>query len=77
MLLENGTVHVEYSVMRNVIESAMKEELGGLFENFQKSTSMINALAEMVHSQPQTPVLEDNTAANGIVNGTAKQKYDV
>ena len=60
--------------MKNVMESATEAELGGLLENFQKSTSMRTALSEMGHQQPPTPVAMDNTEANSIVNGTAKQK---
>ena len=33
---ENGPVHVECSIMRNLMASATEAELGGLFENFQK-----------------------------------------
>ena len=54
--------------------SAMEAELVGLFENFQKATSMRTALAEIGHQKPPTPVATYNTAANSIVNGTAKQK---
>ena len=74
MYPENGPVHVEFSTMRNVMESTTKEELGGLFENCQKFTSVQTALAEMGHSQPPTPVEMDNTAANSIVNGTSKKE---
>ena len=35
---------------------------------------MRTSLAEMGHLQPPTPVGTYNTAANSIVNGTAKQK---
>ena len=35
---------------------------------------MRTALADMGHQQPPTPVETDNTTANRIVNGTAKQK---
>ena len=38
--LENGPVHVEYSIMRNVMTSATETELGEFLENFQKETSM-------------------------------------
>ena len=68
----NGPVHVECSIMRNVMASAMKVELGGLFEKYQKATYMRTALADMCHQQPPTPVATDNTAAKSIVNGTAK-----
>ena len=71
---ENVTVHVEFRIMRNVMASATEAELGGLFEIFQKSTSMRTALADMGHLKPPTPVATDNTVANSIVNGTEKQK---
>ena len=71
---EYGPVDVECSIMRNVMESATESELGGLFENFQKKTSTRTALAEMGHQQSPTPLPTDNTMANSIVNGKAKQK---
>ena len=49
--------------------------MGGLFQNCQKSIFMRTALAEMVHQQPPTPLATDNTLANILFNGTAKQKY--
>ena len=54
--------------------SAMKVELGGLFENFQKVTSMRTTLAEMGHQPPPTSVATNNKAAKSIVNGMSKQK---
>ena len=54
--------------------SATEAELGGLFENFQKETSMRTALAEMGHQQPPTSMATDNTAAKIIVNRTAKKR---
>ena len=72
---ENGPVHVECSIIINVTTSVTVSELGILFENFQKETSMRMALAEMGHQQPPTPVAMDNKAAKIIVNGTAKKKY--
>ena len=55
--------------------SDTEAEMGGLFENFWKAIYMRTAaLAEMGHQQPPTPVATYNTAANSIVNGTAKQK---
>ena len=60
--------------MRNVMASATEVELGGLFENCQKATSVRTALAEMGHQQPPTPLATYNTAANSIVNRTGKKK---
>ena len=68
----NGPVHVECSIMRNVMASASEGQLGGLFEKCQKSKSMRTALPEMGCSQPPTPVETDNTASTSIINGTAK-----
>ena len=60
---ENGPVHLECRIMRNVMASATEVELGGLFENFQESTYTRTALVEMVHQQPPTTVAKENTAA--------------
>ena len=46
----------------------------GLFENYQKATSIRMALTEMGRQQPPSPVSTDNTTASIIVNGMAKQK---
>ena len=70
----NGPVRVECSIMKIFMASATEAELGGLFENFQKATSMGTALADMGQLQPPTTVATYNTAANSIVNGTSKQK---
>ena len=56
------------------MSSATKAELGGLFENCQKETSMGTDLEEMVHPQLPTLAATENTGANGIANETAKQK---
>ena len=50
---ENGPVHVECSMMINVMASATEADLEGLFENFQKTTSRRMSLSEMVHQQKQ------------------------
>ena len=70
---ENGPVHVECSIMRNVMASATEEELVGLFESCQKATSVSTSLAEMGHLQPPILVATYNIASNRIVNGMAKQ----
>ena len=67
-------VNVECSIMRNGMASDTEVELVGLFENWQKLTYMRTALAEMVHSQPPTPVATYNTAEISIVNKTVKQE---
>ena len=56
MLPQNGPLHVECSTVRNFMASSTEAELGGLFENCQKSNSMRTALAEIGHKQPLTQV---------------------
>ena len=41
---KSGTVHVECSITRNVMESATEVELVGLLEKCQKATSMRTSL---------------------------------
>ena len=71
---ENGSVHVECSIMRNVMASSTEAELGGLFEKCQKATATKMAQAEIGHQQPPTTLAMNNTAAISIINGMTKQK---
>ena len=71
---DNGPVHVECSIISNIMVSAMESELGGLFESFQRDTSTRTSLADTGHQKPPTLVATDNTESKSIVNGTAKQK---
>jgi hypothetical protein len=70
----NGPIHVECGIMRNVLASAMEAEMGGLFKNCQKGAELRTTAIEMKHPQPPTPVATDNSAAESVLNGTAKQK---
>ena len=45
MLPKNGLVHVECSIMINVVALSTEAELGGLSENQHKVTSIRTALA--------------------------------
>jgi hypothetical protein len=70
----NGPIHVECGIMRNVLASAMESEMGGLFKNCQKGAELRITAIEMGHDQPPTPVATDNSAAEAVLNGTAKQR---
>ena len=77
---ENGSVHVECSIMRNIMESATESELGGLFENCQKTAFIPTDLVEMGPPQPPISVENDNTEVNSIMDVTAKKlsnRYDI
>ena len=70
----NGPVHTISSIMRNVMSSAAEAEIGAIFINCQDSEPIRNALLELGHAQPPTPVQTDNSTANGFLNETIKQK---
>eukprot|EP00957_Ditylum_brightwellii_P172841 13158077-Ditylum_brightwellii.AAC.1 len=54
--------------------SAAEAEVGALYTNAWKGEELRTALEEMGHPQPPTPIMTDNTTANGIVNDTIKQR---
>ena len=59
------------------MELATEAELGGVFENFQKATSISTSISEMGNPQMPTLLETDNTAGNSIVNVTYKQKISI
>ena len=71
----NGPIHVECRIMRNVMASASEAETGGLFINGQEGSYIRNVLKEMGHPQDgPTPIVTDNSTADGFANGTTKTK---
>jgi hypothetical protein len=71
----NGAVHVLCHIMREVLSSAAKAELGALFHNGKEACPLHIALTEMGHPQPATPMATDNNTASGIATDTVKQKW--
>jgi hypothetical protein len=69
----NRAVHVISNIMRNVLASAAKAEVGALFQNGQEACPLRNTLNDMGWPQPATPIQTDNAVTNGIANGTVKQ----
>ena len=63
--------------MRNARASDTEAELGGFFENCQNATSISTTPEEMGHTQPPRIVETDNTAEDGIVYVTEKQKISI
>ena len=70
----NGSVAVIAKIIKNVMASAAEAEVGALFMNAQLAAPMRATLEELGHPQPATPMKTDNSAANGILNGTIKQQ---
>ncbi len=70
----NGSIHAECSVLRNVMASAAEAEIGALYINSQTAEVFRTTLIEMGHPQPPTPVQTDNSTAYGIVNLSIRQR---
>jgi hypothetical protein len=73
-LRQNGPIHTECRIMRNVLGSAAESEMGSLHHNAQEACGLRVALMEMGHPQPPTTIQVDNSTAAGIANNSVKQK---
>jgi hypothetical protein len=72
--LFNGALMVLAKIIKNVMASAAESEVAGLYMNAREAVPMRQALIEMGHPQPATPMKTDNSTATGILNNTIKQK---
>ena len=71
-IILNGAFFVNTTIMRFVVASAAKAELGALFQNCQDGIMFRLTLENMGHPQPRTLVHCDNATAVGISNNTVK-----
>ncbi len=63
----NGAVLNISKILRAIMSSAAKVELGALYINAQEAIPMQHLLEEMGHKQPHTPIQTDNSIALGVV----------
>jgi hypothetical protein len=63
----NGTVLNISKILKAVMSSAAKAELGTLYINAHEAIPMQHLLKEMGHKQPPTPIQTDNSTAHGVV----------
>ena len=63
----NGAVLSVSQIIKAVMSSAAKAELGGLYINAREAVPARITLQEMGHPQPPTPAQTDNTMAHGVV----------
>ena len=70
----NGFILVLAKIIKNVMASAAEAEVGALYMNAQEALAIRQCLIELGHPQPPTPMKTDNSTAQGILNGTIKQK---
>jgi hypothetical protein len=62
------------AVIKKVVASAAKSEVGACFNNAQSGAPLRVTLTELCHIQPPTPLRTDNSTEFGILNKTIKQK---
>ena len=71
----NGPILVLSKIIKNVMASSAKAEIGALYMNAQdEALSIRQCLIELGHPQPATPMKTDNITAKGILTCTIKQK---
>jgi hypothetical protein len=70
----NGAFYVNTTILRFVVASAAKAELGALFHNCQDGIIFRQTPEDLGHTQPQTLVHCNNATAIGIANNTVKRQ---
>jgi hypothetical protein len=66
----NGVILVNASIIKETVASAAEAELAAFFHNAQDALPLIQALNELEHHQPPTPIQTDNSTAAGLANDT-------
>jgi hypothetical protein len=70
----NGPVLNIAHIIKNVISSATKAELAGLYIMAHKAVYIRIILKELGHTQPPTPLQTDNAMADAVINGKIQLK---
>ena len=70
----NGAIHILCQILSNVMSSATEAEISAVFANCKKCLAIRQALVEMGHPQPATPIEVDNQCAVGILTDAVKQR---
>jgi hypothetical protein len=63
----NGAVLNISKILKTIMSSAAKAELGAFYINAREAIPMQHILKEMGHKQPPTPIQTDNSTAHGVV----------
>ncbi len=70
----NGVILTNATIIKTVMSSAAEAELGALYINVKEAIYLRQILHEMGHPQPRTPILTDNTTAEGVINKKIQPK---
>jgi hypothetical protein len=74
---DNGAILNIPKILKAIMSSAAKAELGALYINAWEAISMQLLLKEMGHKQPPTPIQTDNSTAHRVVtNPTTMHQGD-
>ena len=66
----NDPLYTDSKIMRNVMGSATKSEIGATYLNGQESVPIHTTLTKMGHPQSPNPIQVDNSTAEGFSNQT-------
>jgi hypothetical protein len=72
---DNGVVLNLTQLIRTIMSSAAKAELGALYINANKTIPQQNTLEEMGHKQPPMLMQTDNSTALGIMNNNIQPQH--
>jgi len=70
----NGAILTIATIIKAVMSSAAEAELGALFINAKEAVFLRQILTEMGHPQPRTPIMTDNSTADGVINQKIQPK---
>jgi hypothetical protein len=70
----NAPILVQVKTIRYTVGSAAEAEIGGIYDAGQTAVPLRQALEEMGHPQPPTPIKTDNATAQGILTATMRPK---
>ena len=70
----NGVIHALAKIINAIMSSAMEAEIGATFLAAKEAVPIRNALTEMGHPQPRTPIEVDNSTAVGFINDRIKHR---
>ena len=73
-LPQNRAILTVSEIIKAVMSSAAKAELGALYVNACKGVEICNILHESGHPQPPTPIQTDNSTAESIINSCVQPK---
>ena len=72
--LSNGAILSLAKMIKYIMSSAGETEVASSYLNCKAALPLRIALEEMGHPQPKTPVIVDNTTAQGLIKGTMTAK---